>query len=27
MKKQGLHDHLAEGWEDHCWALLKTYLH
>lgn len=24
---EGLHDHLAEGWESHYWALLKTYLH
>ena len=24
---EGLHDHLAEGWEGHYWALLKSYLH
>jgi activator of HSP90 ATPase len=24
---EGLHDHLAEGWEGHYWSLLRTYLH
>ena len=24
---EGLHDHLAEGWESNYWALLKKYLH
>ena len=24
---EGLHDHLAEGWEAHYWELLKKYLH
>ena len=24
---EGLHDHLAEGWEEHYWELLKKYLH
>jgi activator of HSP90 ATPase len=24
---EGLHDHLAEGWEGHYWELLKKYLH
>jgi activator of HSP90 ATPase len=23
----GLRDHLAEGWEDHYWSLLKKYFH
>jgi activator of HSP90 ATPase len=24
---EGLHDHLAEGWEENYWTLLKKYLH
>jgi activator of HSP90 ATPase len=24
---EGLHDHLAEGWEQNYWSLLKKYLH
>ena len=24
---EGLHDHLAEGWESNYWILLKKYLH
>ena len=24
---EGLHDHLAEGWESNYWMLLKKYLH
>jgi activator of HSP90 ATPase len=24
---EGLRDHLAEGWQDHYWELLKKYLH
>jgi activator of HSP90 ATPase len=24
---EGLHDHLAEGWEENYWTLLKNYLH
>src|SRR6266550_7387750 len=24
---QGLHDHLAEGWEENYWSLLKNYFH
>lgn len=23
---EGLHDHLADGWEEHYWSLLKKYL-
>ena len=24
---EGLHDHLAEGWEENYWSLLKKYFH
>jgi len=24
---EGLHDHLAQGWEENYWSLLKKYLH
>ena len=24
---EGLHDHLADGWEENYWTLLKKYLH
>jgi activator of HSP90 ATPase len=24
---EGLHDHLAEGWQEHYWDLLKNYFH
>jgi activator of HSP90 ATPase len=24
---EGLHDHLAEGWQEHYWAPLKAYFH
>jgi activator of HSP90 ATPase len=24
---EGLHDHLAQGWEENYWALLKKYFH